>query len=173
MCGLAGRPALHGNRADPGAVTRMAEVMGDRGPDGEGSWVEGWVALAHRRLTVIDHAAGQHVDGLGLDARVPFLDQDLVALAAACPPELKVAQGGKGGQGAGAAAAAVRRRPARPSQRRTHEDQRQQPVGAGGAGDVAAAPRGRLMSRCLPNAAVEAERVPLTPISGSRCRREP
>jgi asparagine synthase (glutamine-hydrolysing) len=27
---------------------------------------------------------------------VPFLDQDLVALAAACPPELKVAQGGKG-----------------------------------------------------------------------------
>jgi asparagine synthase (glutamine-hydrolysing) len=38
----------------------MAEVMGDRGPDGEGSWVEGWVALAHRRLTVIDLSeAGQ------------------------------------------------------------------------------------------------------------------
>ena len=32
----------------------------------------------------------------GLEARVPFLDQDVVALAAACPPELKVAQGGKG-----------------------------------------------------------------------------
>jgi asparagine synthase (glutamine-hydrolysing) len=32
----------------------------------------------------------------GLEARVPFLDQDLVALAAACPPELKVAGGGKG-----------------------------------------------------------------------------
>jgi asparagine synthase (glutamine-hydrolysing) len=32
----------------------------------------------------------------GLEARVPFLDQDLVALAAACPPELKVASGGKG-----------------------------------------------------------------------------
>jgi asparagine synthase (glutamine-hydrolysing) len=32
----------------------------------------------------------------GLEVRVPFLDQDLVALAAACPPELKVAQGGKG-----------------------------------------------------------------------------
>jgi asparagine synthase (glutamine-hydrolysing) len=32
----------------------------------------------------------------GLEARVPFLDQDLVALAAACPPELKLAQGGKG-----------------------------------------------------------------------------
>ncbi|MEU6313088.1 N-acetylglutaminylglutamine amidotransferase [Streptomyces sp. NPDC047014] len=31
----------------------------------------------------------------GLEARVPFLDQDLVELAAACPPELKIAQGGK------------------------------------------------------------------------------
>ena len=32
----------------------------------------------------------------GLEARVPFLDHDLVELAAACPPELKLAQGGKG-----------------------------------------------------------------------------
>jgi asparagine synthase (glutamine-hydrolysing) len=32
----------------------------------------------------------------GLEARVPFLDHELVELAAACPPELKVAQGGKG-----------------------------------------------------------------------------
>ncbi|MFI9811480.1 N-acetylglutaminylglutamine amidotransferase [Saccharothrix variisporea] len=31
----------------------------------------------------------------GVEARVPFLDQDLVELAAACPPELKSAQGGK------------------------------------------------------------------------------
>ncbi|GIJ35663.1 N-acetylglutaminylglutamine amidotransferase [Micromonospora sediminimaris] len=32
----------------------------------------------------------------GLEVRTPFLDQDLVALAAACPPQHKVAQGGKG-----------------------------------------------------------------------------
>jgi asparagine synthase (glutamine-hydrolysing) len=32
----------------------------------------------------------------GLEVRTPFLDQDLVTLAAACPPEHKVAQGGKG-----------------------------------------------------------------------------
>jgi asparagine synthase (glutamine-hydrolysing) len=32
----------------------------------------------------------------GLEARVPFLDHDLVELAAACPPELKLADGGKG-----------------------------------------------------------------------------
>jgi asparagine synthase (glutamine-hydrolysing) len=32
----------------------------------------------------------------GLEARVPFLDADLVELAAACPPHLKLADGGKG-----------------------------------------------------------------------------
>ncbi|SDF67622.1 asparagine synthase (glutamine-hydrolysing) [Blastococcus fimeti] len=32
----------------------------------------------------------------GLEARVPFLDHDLVELAAMCPPELKLADGGKG-----------------------------------------------------------------------------
>ena len=31
-----------------------------------------------------------------LEARVPFLDHELVELAAACPPELKLASGGKG-----------------------------------------------------------------------------
>ncbi|MDG4810512.1 N-acetylglutaminylglutamine amidotransferase [Micromonospora sp. WMMD1120] len=32
----------------------------------------------------------------GLEARVPFLDHEVVELAAACPPALKLAQGGKG-----------------------------------------------------------------------------
>ena len=32
----------------------------------------------------------------GLEGRVPFLDHELVELAATCPPELKVAHGGKG-----------------------------------------------------------------------------
>jgi asparagine synthase (glutamine-hydrolysing) len=32
----------------------------------------------------------------GLEARVPFLDHDFVELAASCPPELKLAQEGKG-----------------------------------------------------------------------------
>jgi asparagine synthase (glutamine-hydrolysing) len=32
----------------------------------------------------------------GLEARVPFLDHELVELAAKCPPELKLAHGGKG-----------------------------------------------------------------------------
>ena len=32
----------------------------------------------------------------GLEARTPFLDHDLVELAARCPPALKLADGGKG-----------------------------------------------------------------------------
>ena len=32
----------------------------------------------------------------GLEARTPFLDHELVELAARCPPELKLADGGKG-----------------------------------------------------------------------------
>jgi asparagine synthase (glutamine-hydrolysing) len=32
----------------------------------------------------------------GLEGRVPFLDHELVELAATCPPELKTAYGGKG-----------------------------------------------------------------------------
>ena len=32
----------------------------------------------------------------GLEARVPFLDHELVELAAACPPELKLATAGRG-----------------------------------------------------------------------------
>ena len=31
----------------------------------------------------------------GLEARVPFLDHELVELAARCPPELKLREGGK------------------------------------------------------------------------------
>src|SRR4051812_32520500 len=41
-------------------------------------------------------AGRQHDNGLGVEGRVPFLDHELVELAAACPPELKLAHGGKG-----------------------------------------------------------------------------
>jgi asparagine synthase (glutamine-hydrolysing) len=53
MCGIAGELAFEGT-ADVGAVQRMAETMGSRGPDGAGSWSHNAVALAHRRLKIID-----------------------------------------------------------------------------------------------------------------------
>jgi asparagine synthase (glutamine-hydrolysing) len=54
MCGFAGEFVWNGARPDREAVERMAESMRHRGPDGRGAWGEGPVALAHRRLKVID-----------------------------------------------------------------------------------------------------------------------
>ncbi len=53
MCGFAGELRSDGV-ADVGAVARMAATMQRRGPDGSGVWAQGPVALAHRRLKVID-----------------------------------------------------------------------------------------------------------------------
>lgn len=57
MCGLAGEIRLDGRRADVAAVERMAATMADRGPDDSGAWASGRVALAHRRLKIIDLSA--------------------------------------------------------------------------------------------------------------------
>ncbi|MEA2145289.1 MAG: hypothetical protein QOG59_876 [Solirubrobacteraceae bacterium] len=53
MCGFAGELAARG-KPDLDAVERMASTMGDRGPDGAGTWTHGPVALSHRRLKIID-----------------------------------------------------------------------------------------------------------------------
>src|SRR3954471_3810139 len=54
MCGIAGEVAFRGARADVSVVERMSEAVAARGADGNASWTNGWVALAHRRLTIID-----------------------------------------------------------------------------------------------------------------------
>jgi len=53
MCGFAGEFATR-RSPDREAVERMAATMVDRGPDGSGAWAQGPVALAHRRLKIID-----------------------------------------------------------------------------------------------------------------------
>jgi asparagine synthase (glutamine-hydrolysing) len=53
MCGFAGELARSGP-PDRDAVARMTRTLIPRGPDGEGSWSEGRLALGHRRLKVID-----------------------------------------------------------------------------------------------------------------------
>ncbi len=57
MCGLAGEVRLDGCRADVAAVERMAAAMARRGPDDEGLWSHGSVALGHRRMKIIDLSA--------------------------------------------------------------------------------------------------------------------
>ena len=54
MCGLAGEFRLDGASADRAAVERMTDCQSRRGPDGEGIWTHGPVAMGHRRLAIID-----------------------------------------------------------------------------------------------------------------------
>ncbi|PRY69386.1 asparagine synthase (glutamine-hydrolysing) [Glaciihabitans tibetensis] len=54
MCGLAGEVRFDGRSADLGAVERMTGCLVHRGPDGDGVWARGPVALGHRRLSIID-----------------------------------------------------------------------------------------------------------------------
>ena len=71
MCGFAGfldrhAGADHSNCA--GLAATMASSLVHRGPDDEGAWAEGSVALAHRRLSILDlspegHQPMQSADG--------------------------------------------------------------------------------------------------------------
>ncbi|GKQ41462.1 N-acetylglutaminylglutamine amidotransferase [Streptomyces sp. A012304] len=54
MCGLSGEMRFDGGRPDLAAVERMSHRLAARGPDGEGIWSRGAVALGHRRLKIID-----------------------------------------------------------------------------------------------------------------------
>src|SRR3990172_6582565 len=55
MCGIAGRVNfLSGAPVDPVHIRGMCELLAHRGPDGEGTYVDGPVGLGHRRLAIID-----------------------------------------------------------------------------------------------------------------------
>ena len=57
MCGLCGEVALD-RPPDAARVRRMAAALAHRGPDAEGFFTEGEVALGHRRLSILDLAGG-------------------------------------------------------------------------------------------------------------------
>jgi asparagine synthase (glutamine-hydrolysing) len=60
MCGISGI-ALSGRRAadvDAAVLLRMRDVLRHRGPDDAGTFIEGPVGLAHRRLSIVDLATG-------------------------------------------------------------------------------------------------------------------
>jgi asparagine synthase (glutamine-hydrolysing) len=58
MCGICGIFDQSGNPIDQATLKRMNSVLGHRGPDGEGYFVDGGIGLGHRRLSIIDINGG-------------------------------------------------------------------------------------------------------------------
>jgi asparagine synthase (glutamine-hydrolysing) len=87
-------PAFRGREGDP---TRAFAADWFARP-GAGSPVDRALRIDAEVMLVDDPV--KRVDNMtmahGLEARTPFLDHELVELAARCPPELKLADGGKG-----------------------------------------------------------------------------
>ena len=54
MCGICGDYHFDGSRPDPASLKKMLQKLERRGPDNEGVFHEGPVALGHRRLSIID-----------------------------------------------------------------------------------------------------------------------
>src|SRR5436190_9530909 len=64
MCGICGLVSLDGATApDPAALAAMNETLVHRGPDSEGSLIDGPAGLAMRRLSIIDLAGGDQPIG--------------------------------------------------------------------------------------------------------------
>ncbi|HEV3229161.1 MAG TPA: asparagine synthase (glutamine-hydrolyzing) [Solirubrobacteraceae bacterium] len=58
MCGICGTVVGGGDTVDPQLLAAMNETLVHRGPDSAGSFVDGPVGLAMRRLSIIDLAGG-------------------------------------------------------------------------------------------------------------------
>jgi len=65
MCGIAGIVGLGGQTIQREMLVDMVNRVAHRGPDGEGTLLEGPVGLGHRRLAIVD---------LSLDGRQPMTD---------------------------------------------------------------------------------------------------
>lgn len=68
MCGIAGEIRFDGIAADIGAVERMSACLAPRGPDGSGLFAQGRLAMAQRRLKIMD---------LSERAQQPMIDPEL------------------------------------------------------------------------------------------------
>src|SRR3989442_6033182 len=54
MCGFVGMIRLQGAQADRAVIKGMSAAIFHRGPDSEGTYISGAVALASRRLSILD-----------------------------------------------------------------------------------------------------------------------
>ena len=69
MCGIAGLITRHDTLADLVLVRLMTHQMSHRGPDADGGWADGNVALGHRRLSIIDLTDGANQPLSSTDGR--------------------------------------------------------------------------------------------------------
>ena len=59
MCGIAGILRYNQENVDPAEIIQMISAIKHRGPDGEGTFIRDAIALAHRRLAIIDLETGK------------------------------------------------------------------------------------------------------------------
>jgi asparagine synthase (glutamine-hydrolysing) len=69
MCGVVGYLHFDGRPASEVILHRMTDAIAHRGPDGEGRYVEGSLAIGHRRLAVIDPSPAGHQPMMSADGR--------------------------------------------------------------------------------------------------------
>ena len=63
MCGIAGIVDLKVRPVEPSLVRRLCDVLSHRGPDDEGYYIKGPVALGERRLAILDLEGGRQPMG--------------------------------------------------------------------------------------------------------------
>lgn len=76
MCGICGWVDFDRDLRSPGArleLAAMTATMSCRGPDDEGTWIDGPVALGHRRLAIIDLEGGRQPMTLREDDKATFV----------------------------------------------------------------------------------------------------
>ncbi|MBW3607022.1 MAG: asparagine synthase (glutamine-hydrolyzing) [Actinobacteria bacterium] len=88
MCGICGLAALDGAAVDAAPLDAMSAALVHRGPDDAGSFVDGPVALAARRLSIIDLAGG-HQPIASEDGRVHAVQNGEILNHAALRSELQ------------------------------------------------------------------------------------
>jgi asparagine synthase (glutamine-hydrolysing) len=69
MCGVVGYLNLDEAPAAVRVVERMTRAVAHRGPDGSGTWIDGPLALGHRRLAIIDLTPAAAQPMLSADGR--------------------------------------------------------------------------------------------------------
>jgi asparagine synthase (glutamine-hydrolysing) len=70
MCGITGILNVTGGPVSPVTLRRMTDALAHRGPDGEGFYIDGFAALGHRRLAIIDLSPAGHQPMISRDQQV-------------------------------------------------------------------------------------------------------